>query len=167
MEDLTYLNLLPSDCDNFWTIGSLDTAPLWYYGGVQKSHKKTFFAAMAPWSIPKKLGQNAIVSSTLNYIKPTNHWREIYPNDYRQTRLQFKVEGLEQDAQGKNVLKLSHVCFPNKTFTAFVKSVKLEQPGPPNQFFNNDGQQRLVSRAILANDDAEEDCKPIEDAAKE
>ncbi len=120
---------------------------------------------MAPQLIPKKLGRNVIVSSTLNYIKPTNHWREIYPNDYRQTRLQFKVEGLEQDALGKNVLKLSHVCFPNKAFTAFVNSVKIKQPRPPNQFFNNNAQQRPISRVILANDNAEEDCKPIEDAA--
>ncbi len=46
-----------------------------------------------------------------------------------------------------------------------MNSVKLERPGHPNQFFNNDAQQRPVSRAILTNDDAEEDCKPIEDAA--
>ncbi len=48
-----------------------------------------------------------------------------------------------------------------------MNSVKLKQPGPPNQFFNNDTQQRPVSRAILANDNAEEDHKPIEDAAIE
>ncbi len=134
---------------------------------VCKKPQNFFFAAMAPRLIPKKLGRNAIVSSTLNYIKPTNLWREIYPNDYRQTRLQFKVNGLEQDALGKNVLKLFHVSYPDRIFTAFVNSVKLERPGPPNQFFSNDAQERSVPRAVLPDDDDEEDCKLIEDGAIE
>ncbi len=117
---------------------------------------------MAPQLIPKKLGRNAIISSTLNYIKPTNHWHEIYPNDYRQTRLPFKVEGREQDSSGKNVLKFSHVSYSNKIFTAFVNSVNLKQPGPPNQFFNNNAQERSVPRAVLPADIDEEDCKPRE-----
>ncbi len=125
---------------------------------------------MAPWSISKKFGRNAIiaiVSSTLNYIKPTNDWRRFYPNNYRQTRLQFEVDGLEQDALGKNVLKLSHVSYPHRIFTAFVNSVKLERPGSPNHIFSNDAQERSIPRAILPDDDNEEDHEPIEDGAIE
>ncbi len=123
---------------------------------------------MAPRLIPKKLGRNAIVSATLNYIRPTSHWCEIYPNDYRQKRLQFKVEGLEQDPSGKNVLQLTHATYPNRIFTAFVVSVKLERPGPPKQRFINDSQPQLEEQTVQGPEDfVEEDPEPVEDSAIE
>ncbi len=45
----------------------------------------------------KKLGHNAIVFATLNYIKPTKHWHDLYPNNYGQKRFKFKVIRLEQN----------------------------------------------------------------------
>ena len=116
---------------------------------------------MAPWLIPKKIGLNTIISSTRNYIKPTNHWCKIYPNNYQQTRLHFKVKGFEQDTSGK---KLSYTI-PDKIFTAFVNSVKLRQPGSPNQLFANNNQQPSLPRPKLVEDDNDKDCKLIKDGA--
>jgi hypothetical protein len=123
---------------------------------------------MAPSLIPKKLGRNAIVSATLNYIRPSNHWREVYPNNYCQVRLRFRVDGIDRDPSGKNVLILSHSDYPGKVFTAFVRSVKLETAGPPNQLFSNDGvvgEQRVVRSPIPRAEpvEEEEDFEPVED----
>ncbi len=79
-----------------------------------------FLFTMAPGQIPNKLGINASVSAALNYIQPTSHWKEVYHNSYRMKRLTFCVDGLEQDAAGKNVLKLFHAAYPDKIFTAYV-----------------------------------------------
>lgn len=48
------------------------------------------------------------------------------------------------------------------TFSAFLSPVRLIQPKPPNQLFSSDTQQQSVSRAILAEDNVEKDCKLIE-----
>ncbi len=69
---------------------------------------------MTPRSIPQKLSCDAIVCATLNYIKPTERWCEIYPNDYCQKRFKFKVVGFEQDASGKNIVKLIHASYSDK-----------------------------------------------------
>ncbi len=125
---------------------------------------------MAPRPIPKKLGRNAIVSATLNYIQPTNHWKDIFPNNYRQTRLKFTVCDLVTDGSGKHILKLSHQDYPNKIFSAFVGSVKLEKAGPPNQLFVNDGLRTsargaAVSSNINDNPNDDEDPEPVDDDA--
>ncbi len=96
---------------------------------------------------------------------PTNQWYEIYPNDYQQNSLHFKFKVLEQDTSSKNVIKLSNGHFPDKIFTAFVNSVKLEQPSPPKQLFTNNNQQPSVPRPILAEDDDVKDHEPIRDGA--
>ncbi len=132
-----------------------------------------------PHLIPKKLGPNAIVSVTLNYIwaivsvtlnyiRHTLHWRKIYPNNYHQKRLQFKLEGLGQDQLGKNVLQLTNASYPNCIFTAFIASVKLERHGPPNQSFVNDTQQQREEQTAQGPEDyVEEDPETVEDGAIE
>ncbi len=75
-------------------------------------------------------------------------------------RLHFKVEGLKQDTSGKKFQK-----HPMQIFTAFVNSVKLKQPSPPNKLFTNDNQQPSDPRATLTEDDDGKDCKLIEDGA--
>ncbi len=86
-------------------------------------------------------------------------------------RLTFRVDGLEQDAAGKNVLKLLHAAYPDKIFTTYVSSVRLEKPGPPNQYFVNDSpttstrHARRVAGSAAQPVDGEEDVEPIEDAA--
>ena len=124
---------------------------------------------MPPRPIPKKLGRNAVVSATLNYIRPTSHWKDIFPNNYRQTRLKFIVKDLLMDASSKRVLKLFHQDYPDKIFSAFVASVKLEKSGPPNQLFLNDGRETspAASASLNVNDapDDDEDPEPVDDDA--
>ncbi len=124
---------------------------------------------MLPRPIPKKLGRNAVVSATLNYIRPTSHWKDIFPNNYHQTRLKFIVKDLLMDASGKRVLKLFHQDYPDKIFSAFVASVKLEKSGPPNQLFLNDGRETspAASASLNVNDapNDDEDPEPVDDDA--
>ncbi len=93
---------------------------------------------MAPRPLPKKLGLSATVSAKLNFIQPTEFWKDLYPNYYRQRRFKFIVTGLETGEDGKHRVKLTHVDHPKKTFYASVSAVKLEKTGPPNQLFCND-----------------------------
>ena len=82
-------------------------------------------------------------------------------------RLKFIVVDLLTDASGKHVLKLSHQDYPDKIFSAFVGSIKLEKTGPPNQLFVNDGKETPSAASPNINDvpDDEEDPEPVDDDA--
>lgn len=116
---------------------------------------------MAPRRLPKRLGTNAIVSSYLRAVKPTNFFKELLPNDYRTTRWRFVVKGISF-LNERAILQLENARYPEKEFTAFAHSVKLEVPGPPNQYFVAE----TPTAPSRSNEEEEyEDVEPTEDGA--
>ncbi len=123
---------------------------------------------MAPQPLPKKLGLNATVSAKLNLVKPVSFWKEIYPNNYRDHRIQFNVEGIEKKNDKYQILLLCPL-HPDKTFYAAPSSVKIVKTGPPNQLFRNDApSESTVEENVNVqeeNEDGREDREPLEDGA--
>ena len=48
-----------------------------------------------PKGLNKRLGKNAIVSTLLKNVRPIEHWRELYPNDFKLKRFKFVVDDIE------------------------------------------------------------------------
>lgn len=111
--------------------------------------------------LPKKLGKNAKVSCYGKAVKGTV-LKDKYPNDYRLRRFKFVVKGIETEG-GKHVVLMSNDEFPEATFKAFAHSIKLEKPGPPNQYFRNDQARPEVPQTGTHN--KFDDDEPVEDDA--
>ena len=112
--------------------------------------------------INKRLGKNATVSTLLKNVIPPQRFRDAYPNDYRIRRGRFIVEELRTKENGKKVLAVKHTDYGDELFEILPGNAKLEQPGPPNQYFNQP-ENPQHRRTTNVEEEPEDDPEPDED----
>ena len=95
-----------------------------------------------PQRINKRLGANAVISTLLKNISPSNSFREQFPNNYRIRRGTFVVQELKTREDGKKVLVVKHQDHGDTLFEVLPGNSRLDRAGPPNQYFALAQQQR-------------------------
>ena len=126
-----------------------------------------------PAHINKRLGKNALVSTLLKNVLPVQRFKDAHPNDYRIRRGQFKVIDLIERMDGKQVVEVSHPEHEGYIFTILPGNLRLDRPGPPNQYFKQpeppqEAQQQPQQQqaAEAPAEEEEDDVKPVNDGTE-